>query len=49
MSEDALLLPNTDRLQQVEDYARVALLLPNTEQPQQVEDYVRGCTTSNEY
>jgi hypothetical protein len=49
MSEIVLLLPNTDRFQQVEDYVEVVLLLPNTDRFQQVEDYVRGCTTSTKY
>jgi hypothetical protein len=31
MSEVVLLLPNTDRLQQVEDNVRGVLLLPNTD------------------
>ena len=45
-----LLLPNTDRLQQVEDYVRdCALPLPNTDRLKQVDDYVRGCTTSTKH
>jgi hypothetical protein len=49
MLEFVLLLSNTDRLQQVEDYVRGCLILPNTECLQQVEDYVRGCITSTKY
>jgi len=49
MLEVVLLLPNTDRLQQVEDSVRGCSLLPNTDRIQQVEDYVRGCTTSIKY
>ena len=49
MLEVVLLLPNTDRLQQVKIMLEVVLLLPNTDRLQQVEDYVRGCSTSTKY
>ena len=49
MLEVVLLLPNTDRLQQLEDYVRGCTPSTNTDSLQQVEDYVRGCTTSMKY
>jgi uncharacterized protein (DUF1499 family) len=49
MSEVVLLLPNTNSLQQPDDYVRVVLLLPNTDSLQQPDDYVRHCTTSTKY
>jgi uncharacterized protein (DUF1499 family) len=49
MSEVVLLLPNTDRLQQVEDYVRGCTTSTEYWRLHQVEDYVRGCTTSTEY
>jgi hypothetical protein len=49
MSEIALLLSNTDDLNNLRIISEVALLLPNTDLLQHVEDYVRGCTTSSEY
>ena len=47
MSEVVLLLANTDRPQQVEDYVRSCTT--KYWRLQQVEDYVTGCTTSSEY
>ena len=44
-----LLLPNTDRLQQVKIMLEIVLLLPNTDRLKQVDDYVRGCTTSTKH
>ena len=49
MSEVVLLLSNTDRFQQVEDYIRGCTTSTNSNHFQQVEDYVRGCTASTKY
>ena len=49
MSEVVLLLPNTDRFQQVEDYVRGCTTSTKYWCFQQVADYVRGCTTSTKY
>ena len=49
MSEVALLLPNTDRPQQVQNYVRGCTTSTKYWRFQQVEDYVRGCTTSTKY
>jgi uncharacterized protein (DUF1499 family) len=46
MSEVVLLLPNTGRLQQIEDYVRGYSTSTKTDRLQQVEDYVRGYFTS---
>ena len=45
-SEVVLLLPNTDHIQQVEDYVR-GCYTSTTDHIQQVEDYVRGCTNTD--
>jgi hypothetical protein len=49
MFEVVLLLSNTDRFQQVEDYIRGCTTSTNSNHFQQVEDYVRGCTASTKY
>jgi hypothetical protein len=49
MSEVVLLLPNTDCLQEVEDYVSGCIILPNTDCLQEVEDYVKDCITSTKY
>jgi hypothetical protein len=49
MSEVVLLLPNTDLLQQVEDYVRDCTTSTKYWPPATSEDYVRGCTTSAKY
>ena len=49
ISEVYLCLPNTDRLQQVEDYIRGVSMSTKYWPPQQVEDYVRVCSTSTKY
>ena len=49
MSEVVLLLSNTDRSQQVEDYVRGWSTSIKYWRFQQVEDNLRGCTTSTKY
>jgi hypothetical protein len=44
-----VLLPNTDSLQQAEDYPRGCTTSIKYWRFQQVEDYLRGCTTATEY
>jgi len=49
MSEVVLLLANTDRPQQVEDYVRDCTTFIKYWRFQQFEDFLRGCTTSTKY